>query len=226
MPTIPVYLLSGLLAWNLFSVSLSSGAQSVIANANLVKKVYFPREILPLATVGVVARRLRAAVGRALRCSCSSPATGFTRPRPLWLYPMAFVALLPSPPRSTFLVSAMNVRYRDVQHLIGLGAARVVLADADRLPRRARAGEAARIRSGRLTAWQAVPAEPGGHDRVRVPARAVRTRPDVGDVLPCVHRSAELAGHARRRDRRVAPCLLYLTWRLYFSMSGDFAEEL
>ena len=44
---------SGLLAWNLFSVSLSNGAQSVIANANLVKKVYFPREILPLATVGV-----------------------------------------------------------------------------------------------------------------------------------------------------------------------------
>ncbi|HTG47557.1 MAG TPA: ABC transporter permease, partial [Actinomycetota bacterium] len=49
----PVFLLAGLLAWNLFSVSLSAGAQSVIANANLVKKVYFPREILPLATVGV-----------------------------------------------------------------------------------------------------------------------------------------------------------------------------
>jgi ABC-2 type transport system permease protein len=47
------FLLSGLLAWNLFSVALSNGAQSVIANANLVKKVYFPREILPLATVGV-----------------------------------------------------------------------------------------------------------------------------------------------------------------------------
>src|SRR6185295_8335424 len=47
----PVFLLSGLLAWNVFNVSLSSGAQSVIANANLVKKVAFPREILPLATV-------------------------------------------------------------------------------------------------------------------------------------------------------------------------------
>ncbi len=49
----PVFLLAGLLAWNLFSVSMSAGAQSVIANANLVKKVYFPREILPLATIGV-----------------------------------------------------------------------------------------------------------------------------------------------------------------------------
>ena len=49
----PPFLLAGLLAWNLFNVSVLNGAQSVIANANLVKKVYFPREILPLATVGV-----------------------------------------------------------------------------------------------------------------------------------------------------------------------------
>src|SRR4029077_17406622 len=46
------FLLSGLLAWNLFSVSLSNGAQSVIGNANLVKKVYFPRETFPPAPVG------------------------------------------------------------------------------------------------------------------------------------------------------------------------------
>jgi hypothetical protein len=47
------FLLSGLLAWNHL---LRLGAQwraVVISNANLVKKVYFPREILPLATVGV-----------------------------------------------------------------------------------------------------------------------------------------------------------------------------
>src|SRR5581483_1152053 len=49
----PVYLLSGLLAWNLCSVSLTTGARSVIDNANLVKKVAFPREILPLSAIGV-----------------------------------------------------------------------------------------------------------------------------------------------------------------------------
>ena len=49
----PVFLLAGLLPWNLFSASTSQGAVSVIMNANLVKKVYFPREILPLATIGV-----------------------------------------------------------------------------------------------------------------------------------------------------------------------------
>src|SRR5436309_5555595 len=53
LPHFPVYLLSGLLAWNLFSNSLLQGARSVVDNSNLVKKVAFPREILPLSSVGV-----------------------------------------------------------------------------------------------------------------------------------------------------------------------------
>src|SRR6478672_8968631 len=52
IPNFPIYLLSGLLAWNVFSGSLTLSARSVVENANLVKKVYFPREILPLASVG------------------------------------------------------------------------------------------------------------------------------------------------------------------------------
>src|SRR5438445_6474688 len=52
VPHFPVYLLSGLLAWNLFATSLALGARSVVDNANLVTKVYFPRELLPLASVG------------------------------------------------------------------------------------------------------------------------------------------------------------------------------
>src|SRR3970282_2802636 len=53
VPNFPVYLLSGLLAWNLFSTSLTSGTSSVLDNSNLVKKVAFPREILPLSAMGV-----------------------------------------------------------------------------------------------------------------------------------------------------------------------------
>src|SRR6266511_2586956 len=45
LPHFPVYLLSGLLAWNLFSASLGMAARSVVDNANVVTKVYFPREI-------------------------------------------------------------------------------------------------------------------------------------------------------------------------------------
>src|SRR6058998_2438692 len=52
VPQFPVYLLSGLLAWNLFGNSLGLAARSVVDNGNLVNKVYFPREVLPLASIG------------------------------------------------------------------------------------------------------------------------------------------------------------------------------
>ncbi|MBN1355613.1 ABC transporter permease [bacterium] len=46
-----VFLLTAQLPWIFFSSSLTMGAGSVIEHANLVKKVYFPREMLPFATV-------------------------------------------------------------------------------------------------------------------------------------------------------------------------------
>ncbi|MBK8047994.1 MAG: ABC transporter permease [Anaerolineales bacterium] len=47
----PLFLLTGLLPWNYFSASVQGGLHSVVANSNLVKKVYFPRGVLPIATV-------------------------------------------------------------------------------------------------------------------------------------------------------------------------------
>ena len=87
--TYPVFLLSGLLAWNLYSVSSFRGRAVGIANADLVKKVYFPREILPLATVGVslVDFVLQSAVlflfFVAFRMASRSTASGSTR-SPSW----------------------------------------------------------------------------------------------------------------------------------------------
>jgi len=52
IPRFPIYLLSGLLVWNFFTAALNSGTGSVVANSGLVKKVWFPREVLPLASVG------------------------------------------------------------------------------------------------------------------------------------------------------------------------------
>src|SRR5262249_28770257 len=47
----PYFLLVGLLPWNFFSGALLASTGAVIGNANLIRKVYFPREILPIATV-------------------------------------------------------------------------------------------------------------------------------------------------------------------------------
>ncbi len=45
----PIFLLCGLLPWNFMSMTLGVGASSLVNERNLVKKVYFPREIIPMA---------------------------------------------------------------------------------------------------------------------------------------------------------------------------------
>ncbi|MCI0576591.1 MAG: ABC transporter permease, partial [Chloroflexi bacterium] len=51
IPHYTVFFLVGLLPWNFFSGSLLSGAVSVSSNSALIKKVYFPRELLPTAAL-------------------------------------------------------------------------------------------------------------------------------------------------------------------------------
>jgi len=49
----PLYVLSGLLPWIFFATSVSNAGTSLLAGASLVSKVYFPRLLIPLASVGV-----------------------------------------------------------------------------------------------------------------------------------------------------------------------------
>jgi len=118
IPDFPVYLLSGLLAWNLFSSSLTSGAQSVLDNANLVKKVAFPLEILPLASVGVAL--VDFVLQSAVLFVYILAFYGLHWPE-LALWPLAFVALLVLSVALALWLAAMNVRYRDVGHLLSIG---------------------------------------------------------------------------------------------------------
>jgi ABC-2 type transport system permease protein len=52
LPEFAIYIFSGLIAYGLFSEIVSSGTSSILNNAGLVKKVYLPRAIFPLASVG------------------------------------------------------------------------------------------------------------------------------------------------------------------------------
>src|SRR6185436_1911988 len=47
----PVYVLSGLVIWNLFSTGLTGAAQSMVNNALIINKIYFPRLVIPVAAV-------------------------------------------------------------------------------------------------------------------------------------------------------------------------------
>ena len=118
IPDFPVYLLSGLLAWNLFSSSLSLSSRSVVDNANLVTKVYFPREILPLASVGAagVDFLLQGLVLVVFMGIFTVGHFGLN----LLLLPLSMFALLALTSALSLWVAALNVRYRDTQHLLNL----------------------------------------------------------------------------------------------------------
>ena len=47
----PVFNYSGVLFWTFFSGGLNAAISSIVSNANLVRKIYFPREIFPMSTI-------------------------------------------------------------------------------------------------------------------------------------------------------------------------------
>ena len=46
-----IYLITGIIPWTFFTLSINSGMVSILTNANIIKKVYFPRIILPISSV-------------------------------------------------------------------------------------------------------------------------------------------------------------------------------
>lgn len=47
----PIYYLCGLLIWNLFNHGVTHASQSMVSNANIIKKIYFPRLVIPISAV-------------------------------------------------------------------------------------------------------------------------------------------------------------------------------
>jgi ABC-2 type transport system permease protein len=116
MPQFAIFLLCGLVIWNFFSTALSGATSSVVANAGIVQKVSFPREVLPLASVGsalvflflqLIVLAIALVVGRDV------PAFSY-----LALLIPAFVDLVILAAAFSVFLSAVNVYYRDTQHLL------------------------------------------------------------------------------------------------------------
>jgi ABC-2 type transport system permease protein len=118
IPSFPIWLLSGLLVWNLFSTGLGAATGSVVANSGLVKKVAFPREILPLASVGSML------VHFFLQSLVLFAVLAAVRWHVAWAYvpliPLALIALLLVTGALGILLSAINVYLRDTQHFLEL----------------------------------------------------------------------------------------------------------
>jgi ABC-2 type transport system permease protein len=113
-----IWLLIGLLVWNLFNVSILAGTTSITGNGYLVNKVRFPREVLPLASVGAalvhffLQSMVLVAVLVILRYNVDWAY--------VWLIPIALVTLLVFAGALAIIFSAMNVYLRDTGHLLEL----------------------------------------------------------------------------------------------------------
>jgi ABC-2 type transport system permease protein len=118
IPAFPIWLLSGLLVWNLFSTGLGAATGSVVANSGLVKKVSFPREILPLAAVGSML------VHFFLQSAVLFVVLAVVRWDVAWAYipliPLALIVLLLLTSALGILLSAINVYLRDTSHFLEL----------------------------------------------------------------------------------------------------------
>ena len=116
IPLFAIFLISGILIWNIFQNGLMGACGSIVGNAAIVKKVAFPRETLPLASVGaaLVHFCLQSIVLVVfLVIFRSLPAWGY-----LWLLIPALVAALLLASALGILLAAVNVKLRDTQHLL------------------------------------------------------------------------------------------------------------
>lgn len=118
VPRYALNLLAGLLVYDLFSAGVTGATSSVVANSPLVKKIWFPREVLPVAAVASnlvpFASRL-VILGVGLAIFRQSPEWSMA-----WLLIPALVITLTMAVGLGLLLSALNVLYRDVQHFLEL----------------------------------------------------------------------------------------------------------
>lgn len=111
----PLFSLAGLVPWTFFSNGLTQASNSLVGNANLITKVYFPRLAAPLATVlaGVIDVALACLVLLAMMAYYHvAPA-----PQTLWV-PAVLLLVVVTALGTGLWLSAMNVQFRDVRYAV------------------------------------------------------------------------------------------------------------
>jgi ABC-2 type transport system permease protein len=116
IPLFGIYLFTGLLAWTLFTDIIGGCTGSIVGNAGLVKKVYFPRELFPLSVVGaaVINFFLQAVV----LIGAYAVQNSWPHVDDFALIPCALAVLIVFATALGLLLAASNVYLRDVQYLV------------------------------------------------------------------------------------------------------------
>lgn len=110
-----VFVLAALMPWQLFATSLNQSANSLVVNQDLITKIHFPRVLLPIAAVlaGLIDFGVALLVLVALLIY-----HGIMPSAAILLLPLFMIGTLVTALAVGIGLSAVNARYRDVQHLL------------------------------------------------------------------------------------------------------------
>ena len=113
----PLWLMCGLLPWGFFAASLNATANSLLANAGLISKVYFPRTVLPIAAVGTTGMNWLIEM-----MVLTIALVIFGSSILVWLPGVILVMLLLAVFASGLgmVLSIVNVHFRDTQYLLSI----------------------------------------------------------------------------------------------------------
>ena len=108
----PIFAFTGLLPWMFFAAAVNTSGNSIVGNANLITKVYFPRLIVPMAAVGaaLVDFAITFVVLAVLMLYYGITLTWAILMLPVLICLLASLAL-----GVGVLMSALNVKYRDIR---------------------------------------------------------------------------------------------------------------
>ena len=110
----PLLVLAGLLPWQLFSGAFSGAGSSLISNANLISKIYFPRLIVPLSAVAV------ALIDTAVLLVLTGGYAAFAGVAPTWrllLLPLFIFGTMLIALGAGLWITALTVKYRDFRFI-------------------------------------------------------------------------------------------------------------
>jgi lipopolysaccharide transport system permease protein len=112
----PVFVFSGLLIWNTFSTGLTNSANSMVNNALIIKKIYFPRLVIPVSSILVALFDFLMAfvLFVPLLIFFKQPVSWTA----LWAWPLALFISLVATLGPGSLLAALNVKYRDFRYVI------------------------------------------------------------------------------------------------------------
>ena len=117
VPHYPLFVLTGLAIWAFFQSAIQLSTPAIVGNADLIRNVWFPRELIPLATV------LSQAVTALIMFAVLIPIDLVIIPetaRTFLLVVPFFAAFLCLTVGLSWLLATANVFFRDVEHLLGV----------------------------------------------------------------------------------------------------------